>query len=324
MILSYTYFVLCWFLGFLLLLAGASKLVAKRIDESPPSGKVWAVFFRLSQTPAFAVVELSVGLLFCLIPSTHVRAVLAACVAVMVVIGIVVRKKRNNAACMCFGSLTPKNPATFLALELFLMALAIGVAVIGVCFPDHVSLSQWVAWPSVAMASLTVALLIRSENLKDAATLAKAVKPTASPATAFDLPSDLALGRNLAGKTITFGDVVPPSGPLFIVGVHTACKMCKSLIPDLIGFAKGFGEKIPMLLISNEPGYVVVDHTLPIHVLVDENEVIARGFHIDSRPFALLINGETGKVMAPPSLGNDGIRRLFAVMLNARQPAVTD
>ena len=306
------------------MLAGASKLVANSTHEAPPAGMVWALIFRWSQSPTFAILEFSIGIVFCLIPWAYVRVFFAMCITVMVTLGIVVRRKRNNAACMCFGSLTPKNPRTLFVLELFLLVGAAIVAVLGTISPRPAAVPTWVAWSLAALTSVGVGFLIRSGKVKNTDVPTQRPKTSAPSTPSSELQNELVLGKDQEGKSISFGEVVPQRGPLFIVGVHSACKMCKSLIPDLIGFAKGFGEQFPIVLIANEAGYAVTDSTARIQVLVDEAEVLARALQLDSRPFALLINGETGKIMAAPSLGNDGVRRLFAVMLNARQPAILD
>lgn len=55
-------------------------------------------------------------------------------------------------------------------------------------------------------------------------------------------------------------------------------------------------------------------------MLVDEREQLAMKFNVDGRPFALVINGATLTPIAPPSLGDNAVRILFAVTLNARLP----
>lgn len=311
-------------LGFLITLAGASKLVAPREGEHPPSSSPWRYLFALSRSRVFAVTEMSAGLLFTLVPTGVPKSVLATVVAMVSAFGVVVSRASDRAGCMCFGALTPTNALGRLLLQCAVLVLAVDIAASGLTRAPTQPPSDAVLWVSIAITAVMVGFLIRAWPDAGHARQAQPGRVATAHEPLPSLPGSLTLGQAEDGATVTLSDVVPAHGPLFIVGVHSACARCKRLVPDVLGFAKGFGEQCTIVLIVNDHAMRVVDAPALLRVLVDPQESLAQRLRLDSRPYGLLINGESGGLMAPPSLGSDAIRRLFATMLNARQPPSAD
>jgi hypothetical protein len=319
--MEFTYHLMSWLIGSLMAVAGASKLADAR--AASPDEELrwpWSAMLRISTTKQFALVEFWGGTFFWILSPGLIRSLAAGGVAAMVVAGIALRRQRKNASCRCFGALTPQNPRWLLLLEAGLFVLAAAVAVSGLHFRFALPQVALQLLGSLATVALAVAVTLKAAPAAVPVNKPAPPRPAATPLPVLD--ADTVLGRKQSGDVVALGTLAKPDSPVFVVGVHSKCKTCKRLLPDLLGFARGFGDQFPIVLVANEADYVPDDGAAAQLVLVDEEESLARQFNLDGRPFAVLINGSTLQPMAPPSMGDNAVRMLFAVMLNARLPAV--
>ena len=305
--------------GFIVAAAGAAKLASPsrlRIEDAPA---VWAPLLRASHSTAFAVIELLIALLLPLVEHHVALALCYGAIALLALGGLFVQFALPSYDCKCFGVLTPKRKGSIQLAHAALFVLALSVAIRESISPP---LALVVPWQMVAVLATAIAAVwssIAAARRGSTQRPAPIARPVPSLPAIEPLAPSFDLGHDLGGTMVTLGSLAKADAPVFIVGVHSACKTCKALLPDIERFARGFADQFPIVVIADKLGYGSAGGAAFI-MLVDEREQLAMKFNVDGRPFALVINGATLTPIAPPSLGDNAVRILFAVTLNARLP----
>jgi hypothetical protein len=213
---------------------------------------------------------------------------------------------RSEAGCMCFGGASKLSVSSSHAIH------AIGLACCFILFieaeysgvPQFVQYLVFIAYVSGLFAFLNVI------NRKPKAPELPKTLPTLEP--------EFAVGVDTKGTQWKLRELVQAGRPLFIVGVHSKCKVCKSLIPDIKSFATGFSDQFPIVMVSDISGYLETS-LASFKLLFDSEQMLYRTLSTNSYPFAIIVNDD-GRVMSYPARGDQGVRSLFAIMLGARHP----
>jgi hypothetical protein len=295
-------------LAAVLLASGLAKLVAPPSPESAHNNrtKVQAI----TESPAFAVGEILAGFALIAGGNRHVIALVASAAALLAV-GGVIHAIVSGKPCQCFGSLTPRSVHTMMAVQgvtalsatMVLLTGSGGRALMG--------------YANIIAVVPAVVLLLRAKRLRRGPSA-----PAGQNGVAFaarNLPGELVLGLATTGSSLTVREIAKEGEPLFVVGVHSKCEACKSLLPDIYALARGFAGQFPVVVIADEDHYLTTDPVAPtFFALVDRKQELARALQVDGMPYAVLVNGSGLKLMSPPAQGTGGVRLLFAIMLNAR------
>lgn len=304
--------------AFLFALSGVAKLSDLSQGQLKEGDSDKLRLLELSRSPLFLIVEYSVAILLPSLSEGAVKTSVLFLLALISLIGLVFHLRTRNTECRCFGALTPKNTGALLAIH-FLLTLLLATLVWISLFPAAAEIGPFVR----ASSSLVVAIFAAVAGLYGQKRRSVATSPismhasTAAPEQMPSIPVDFQLGIDSLSETVQLGRLVKDQRPMFIVGIHAACQECKKLAPDIVGFAKGFGDQFPIVVIANVAGHAPTTDSRLIS-LMDMDERLAKLLKVDARPFAVLINGSTLRLMAPPSMGANAVRSLFAITLNTR------
>jgi hypothetical protein len=304
--------------GLILAVAGSAKLASPTKPPLEGVPAAWVPLLSASHSRAFASFELFIALL---LPMADRPVALILChggIALLAMIGLLSQFALAGYDCKCFGVLTPKRKGSIQLAHAVLFFLAISVALRAGLSPPT-PLVEWQLAGMFATAATAIWASVTVARRSIAERMVAPVRTVQAHRSPDPLPPAFELGLDRDGDTVTLGSLAKPNSPVFIVGVHSACKACKTLLPDIESFARGFADQFPIVVIADKDEMGYAQSSLA-NLLVDEKERLATQFHIDGRPFALVINGGTMAPIAPPSLGDNAVRMLFAVMLNARLP----
>ncbi|MDP1696962.1 MAG: hypothetical protein Q8L45_04115 [Xanthomonadaceae bacterium] len=268
-----------------------------------------------AESTEFAVTELFAALVLATATGTLAAALVALAALPMVVIGLT-RNLVTGKPCNCFGAVTPKSKLTMGIIQIATLAAA-GATVLSSRASIEIGLAVAAMLAGAAVVPV-VAWRVKRNQLNQIRPVTTSKSQGQAPSLRH-LPPDLVLGNAKDGRTVTVGQVIREGHPLFIVGVNSKCNACKKLVPDIYAFAKGFASQFPIIIVADEQGYLPPGEAIDtFYRLVDTQQRFMFDQRIDGMPYAVLVNGSTGKTMSPPAQGEAGVRSLFAIMLNAR------
>jgi thiol-disulfide isomerase/thioredoxin len=304
----YWFALACLFTG--LLFAGLSKLVYPKKVEVKAGTKVHALQ-QAMQSQNFAIVQIYTAFALWAVENSLVRLALASMVLALVIGGIAVRKLLGQSSCDCYGELTPKSPTVLWIVDSIFVLCALLVAQGTHSFQAPNAAVQLM----IMLISCLLLICLFAQAARAAKAKASSQKAAAAPK---QLSGQTELGWNPAGQLVTLSQIAEPNKPFFVVGVSSRCEKCKKLVPDIAKLANAFGKEFPIAVICNDDSYLIANLGSAAHFFIDQDRRFASNFEIETAPFGVLINGSNLSVMAPPSHGQNAIRTLFSVLLNAR------
>ena len=287
----------------------------------------------LVNSKAFGALQLLIALVMVLPLPAHLQWVGHGLGIAIVGLGLILRLVSRKRGCNCFGVFTPSKPGATLSLQ---VAMLLALVFRWVEAPQHQA-ELVAAYPTLVWLPGVLVALALSSHASARARLP--VTMTQMPAQGRPAPQAgqpaapvgvgqaaalkhmdpaFQLGTDASGKPVTVADVAQVDRPLFIAGFHDNCDGCRRLLPDYCALAAAFGADFPVVALTNRRD--LVPQTQGLITVVDEGHRVNRELGIDFSPFGLLVNGADFRVMAPAAGGENAIRMLFAITLNARLP----
>lgn len=293
-------------LQFGLCFAGVSKL----LFPSPKPEAMDSLLQRIAQHELFALAQLFGGIaLFAGCPSGVEQSLIGALVLV-VLLGMINAVARGE-SCNCFGSLSAKSLRWSLLIDA--MFLVSGISVLSAPYfltPEHMPW-LWQLTTIIITFVITAAVIQHKRKaLKDELNKKRAFSPAS-------LDGEKILGTAADISQIKLKQIAREGQPIFLVGISSRCDRCRKLMGDLVRLARAFTDQVSVVVISDSETHRSKYQDDSFTLLVDPERNFATSLGIESVPFAILANANLTQ-MAPPCLGANPVRSLFAIMLNAR------
>ena len=296
-------------------ISGSSKLAARpRVNQGAKTR-----IDRMTDSVAFNALQLIVALIMIAPVDALVRVIADVIGAATVAAGLILHFATPARSCRCFGDYTPKNPKVMLAIQFLMMIGLVMHLLLGGKGRLDGSVYSWL--PGVLSVLLTP-LFVSPTRVPGGGQL-PAQSPSAGgskPKAVDNLEPGLRIGLDVAGGTVTLADLAKTDQPLFIVGLHSHCDGCRTLVPDYCAFAKAFGHEFPIVAVADNREFV--PDTPGLVKVVDESGTFQNAIGADAAPWAVLVNGaDLRRAAAPLAVGPNRVRMLFAATLNARVPS---
>ncbi|MDG2526275.1 hypothetical protein P6166_13015 [Stenotrophomonas sp. HITSZ_GD] len=220
----------------------------------------------------------------------------------------------REAACDCFGALTPKGPALHVALLLLACALdAVLWRQRGLLAEPFVRWAIPVAGGVLAGAAY---LWLRLRRYQTAFYRPERLHG--------EVPERLApeqvLGHSTSGQARQVGELLGTAPGLVVVALSSSCTSCYDLLERLSAHVSASADPLPVVVVSDHPR-MFQRGTAGLVALVDPQVTIARHMRAEKLPLGFALNDDF-ELLAPPSSGNGSILGLLAMLDSIRTPDV--
>lgn len=293
------------FLSILFTFSAATKLANRKDNQSRKA----SAFDRAALHPSVAFFELYLALLLSQTDAVAPKWI-AALAALLIFAAGAVYSISTKRSCPCFGASADTPLRKSLLIQFAGMVAVIPILLTQTSTTDP---SRYAIFAAFAVAFGAAAVIYSGYQ---------PIEPTAQRTNRpiISIPSNQLIGYGQDATPVFVKDVLISGKPTFICAVHSKCPACKSLLPDVLNLAVGFAHQFPIIVLSEEANYFTcLDIPTSLITLSDPDQALGRFLKPDALPYALLLNGTDGRTMAPPALGDGGVRMLFAILLNARK-----
>lgn len=132
---------------------------------------------------------------------------------------------------------------------------------------------------------------------------------------------DFAL-TEVGGSRLTLAELLAPAKPLLLVFTDARCGACATLLPDIAGWQRVYGDELAIALIS--AGDAEINHAIAGDygirpVLIQPELALVKIYELAQAPAAVVIQ-PNGLIAAGPRYGAHGIRQLVADTLGPVLP----
>ncbi len=306
----YIFLISKWTLALILIIAGIRKTLDFRAKKSSASQTAFVrLLTKTSSSRSIIILELVLGLAVLYTHNLTFLIVTSFCLFLLNGFIRLLSLFYKGFSCNCFGN--QSNDSWLIKGIIFLTLLSI--TIVFFYTPDDLVRNTIL---ELAVSSLLLLLsflyFIKRLKIKKTATLGENSE-NFLPHTI----SDRVIGIS-NGTRVKLSDYIHSNNPLFVVGVNSNCNECKSLLPDLVGFSKGFGEEITFVLVTDSISYTQHMEDPNLNIVLDEKHLFLNSLQGAAMPYALLLHSDKLEQKAPLTFGASSIRYLFTAILNAK------
>lgn len=304
--LDHIYNVSIYYMAAIMSVSGFHALVGPQVSTLSND----LILVKIAKTRFFSCFSFALGNSFLFLQGERFLGVAASLALAIVLAGLYVDFARAEGACNCLGPVGLSDTSIF-TMRLF----AVGAAgtVIWSVVDEKVAARQW-DLPNLYVAAVLFLYFLVNFRKRSQSIDVGLDRNDKKGKDVITWESTQFVGLDRDKHGISLGELVEAHPLMFIVAVTNNCPHCSSLLPDIGLLSHAFRERITVVIVFR--GELELTECGSSMVLFDPQRTLYSKLDAIGSPFALLLDTNNFRQIAPAAFGADKVRVLFALALN--------